>query len=220
MVPSGARRIRDGVTIAPMLTKKDEDAAKKYLRETPIRDLAFGQVTEGRLFPGKYRFMPILGWLADPPKIKNDARTQAMDRRWGGPTRKLILSGALLKMTEGSFVGSLDWSIPVTEVMEPVIFDLLATFGWDLRIWPYDAGWPDDSPEEARGLETLLVKKDRIATLTFPPGPNGNRVMTVHVLKTGRVFPLPPVVSKTDLVSPTTELREKFRKLEAADFTH
>ncbi len=189
-----------------MIKKKDETDAKKYLRETPEEDQAFGWVTEGKLlFPGSYRFMPLIAWIVDPPR---EAPTL---------TRKLLISGALLKMVEGVFAGMLDWSLPITERLEPTILDVLATFGWDHRVWPDDAGWPEGTDEE-EGMLGLMAKRKLDATMTFPPGPEGNRVMTVHVLKISSPFPLPPVFVETDRIPAPSELRDRFRTLTAATF--
>ncbi len=203
-----------------MITKQQEQAAKTYLRETPQQEQALGWVTSGKFFPGKFRFMPILGWVADPPPEDSSPMARAMREKFGPLQfpKRLILSGALLKMVGGASVGLLDWSIPVTERMEETVFSLLATFGWDLRVWPNNDGWPDAAQAERIGLRELLMKKKLNATMTFPPSANGNRVMTVHVLKVSKPFPLPPIIEEADRVVPSPELGLRFRSLTTSDF--
>jgi len=212
-----------------MITKQDEIDAKKYLRETPEEDQAFGWVSDGKLMRGgAFRFMPLLAWIVDPPKVES-AESRIADPELAkidavvNPhqtriiTRKLAVSGALLKMAEDVSVGMLDWALPITENMVPRIADVLATFGWDQRVWPDDAGWPDETPDR-EGFIGLMMKRRLNATLTFPPGPNGNRVMTVNVLKVSSPFPLPPVLVEEDRVIASPELVEKFRSLTAGLF--
>ena len=191
-----------------MLNKKIDAEIKRYLQVTPEEERSYGWVREGKIMPGWFRFMPILGWIADPPE----------DAPPGAP-KKVLFSGALLGVLNDNFVGSLDWSIPLVPRTEDIILQMLAAFGWDKRIWPDDEGWPDGSPEERDGMYRMMDKKQLGATMTFPPGPKGNDVILINVLKVSSPFPLPPCLRDAERVAPSPELIERFRELcDAAGF--
>jgi len=181
-----------------MLTKKILTATKHYLSKTPEENRAYGLVTDGKINPGTFRFMPVLAWLRKKPERS-----------------RIVLSGFLLRMTEGAFVGGLDWSIPLNPETENDAANLLSSFGWDNRVWPSDPGWPDDLPDEEHTLHGMLKKKGILETLTFPPKESGNRVMTLHVLKVSNPFPLPILVADEDRQEVAPEMLSKLRELVA-----
>jgi hypothetical protein len=179
-----------------MLSKKPEKAAKEYARKTPPEDRALARVVSGdQVRPGPYNVLPILGSLH---KGKNTAFVH--------------LSTFLLRIADDEHVGVMNWVLPFNIRTEKSIVRLLASLGWDGRVWPADEGWPGDT-KEARGLRELLRGQNLLSTLTFPPdGENGNRVMRLDVLRTSGEFPLSPEFGEGG-IPPQSGMLDKLREL-------
>lgn len=185
-----------------MLTDKQEKQLKRYLRETPPEDVAYGWVTEiNRQFsPGMYRILPLLARLA---ALQNEE--QKPDH--------LIVYGSVLKVYDTDHLGDVSWKVPLTPRMIPEALRLLAALGWNGKVWPRDGGWPDQ-PNEIRGLQRLLREIGLTNTLSFPPDAKlGNRVLRFMMPKRNALFPLPINLSEEDVVEVTPELEEEFRRL-------
>jgi hypothetical protein len=182
-----------------VLTKKAETAIKAYVKNTDPRDLAYGRVIGGYAdaHAGPFRLLPVLGHL----------------RLEFGVTI-LALSTILLRTFDDKHMGTLGWNLPVNERTEKRVCGLLTSFGWDGRIWPFDAGWPDGLTEET-GLRVLLKDARILGTFVFPPEPQGNRVLRVEVQKLSNDFPLSPEIPPEDYIEPTEAQLEKFRQLVA-----
>lgn len=178
-----------------MLTKKAERAAKEYARTTPAGDLCVAKVTSGdSVRPGPYLLLPILG---------SAHKTQA--------GRFVLLNTFLLRLSDERHVGVLNWLLPFNERTEAAIVKLLASLGWDGRVWPNDSGWPGTDTQEGVGLRTVLDGQGLLATLTFPPdAKNGNATLRQDILRTSANFPLSPHV---DAKEPAPELTPKLRAL-------
>jgi hypothetical protein len=181
-----------------MLTKRAEKAAKDYARKTPREDLCLAKVTSGdAVKPGPHNVLPVLCSMH---------KTQA-----GGIY--LLLTSFLLRIADESNVGTLHWMLPWNERTETVVSTLLASFGWDGRVWPEESGWPGEGTQEAKGLKELLRGANLHATLTFPPDANdGNAVLRQDVLRTSADFPLSPEV-EGGAKPASPEMIEKLRKL-------
>jgi hypothetical protein len=182
-----------------MLTKKAERASKEYVRNTRREDLCLARVTSGdQVRPGPYNLLPVLG---------------AMHK--GKVCSFVLITSFLLRISDEAHVGVMNWALPFTERTEDQIATLLASFGWDGRVWPEEPGWPGDDSKEATGLRALLKGQKLLATLTFPPDPdNGNAVLRQEILRTSADFPLSPVV-EDGAKKATPEMLEKLRKLAA-----
>lgn len=182
-----------------MLTKKQEKTLKEYERLTPRENLAYGSLTSSNPKPGTYRFMPLLGHISV----------------YSGQTY-LIIQGILLLTYQDKHAGTISWTIPLNKGTKEEGLALLAALGWDGRVWPDDAGWPDGDQHEATGLERLLYESYIDASLVFPPHPErGSRVIRVLVSKSNGRFPMPIQLEEEDLVAVTPELRSRFDVLVA-----
>jgi len=181
-----------------MLTKKAEKAAKEYSRKTRREDLCLARVTSGdQVRPGPYNLLPVLGSMH---KGKHD-------------NSFVLITSFLLRISDEAHIGVMNWALPFNERTEKTIATLLASFGWDGRVWPEETGWPGDETKEAAGLRALLKGQKLAATLTFPPDPdNGNAVLRQEILRTSADFPLSPEVTNGSKEA-TPEMIEKLRKL-------
>lgn len=181
-----------------MLTKKAEAALKQYVKSTDPRDLARGRIigADPDAHPGPFRLLPVLGWLRPQEKYLF-----------------LALSTIMLRVYDDRHMGTLGWSIPITERTERKVCGLLTSFGWDGRIWPQDPGWPDDAPTELAGLQPLLRDARLISTFVFPPEVQGSRVLRVDVSKISTDFPLPYECPSADYEEPTEQQWDKFKAL-------
>lgn len=179
-----------------MLSKKAEKAAKEYARKTPPEDRALARVVSGdEVRPGPYNVLPVLGSMHK-----------------GKATTFIHLSTFLLRISDDAHVGVMNWVMPFNPRTEMTVVRLLASLGWDGRVWPAEEGWPGDS-KEATGLRTLLANQNLTSTLTFPPdGDNGNRVVRQEILRTSADFPLSPEFEGPG-VPPTAGMLDKLRKL-------
>jgi hypothetical protein len=174
-----------------MITKKIEKAIKDYQRNTPESDRAYGTVIGKAVMQASiYRLLPLLGYIIQG---------------------KLFIQGILLKSYVDEHSGSMDWAIPLNERTMGDALTVLASLGWDGRVWPRDKGWPDGDPKEAKGLRVLMERIGLTASLVFPPhNEKGSRVLRIHVLKTGGTpFPLPPYVDDADKVAPTQAMIDR-----------
>lgn len=178
-----------------MLTKKAERAAKEYVKRTPREDLATAKVVGGdAVKPGPYNILPIMCSL-----------------HRGKQTSFVHIACFLLRVTDDEHVGVMNWVLPFNPRTETQVANLLASLGWDGRVWPDEPGWPEG--KEAAGLKALLAGSNIQATLTFPPdAENGNAMLRQWVLRTSADFPLPPEVEGGGKEA-TPEQMEKLRKL-------
>lgn len=183
-----------------MLTNAQEKALREYVRQTPPSDVARGMMLTDGAKPGPYRLLPLMGYIGKR-----------------GETPYLIVQGLLLRTFDDRQVGMLSWTIPLTDATQPAALDLLVGLGWDGRLWPNDAGWPDGDPREAEGLRKLLRECRLDASLVFPPV-EGLGCRTIRVLvakKGGEPFPMPPALSEEDRVEVGPGLADKFAALVA-----
>lgn len=182
-----------------MLTKKQEKALKDYVRTTPPENQAHGMLTAPNTKPNVYRFLPLLSHFS-PFRGK----------------LYLILQGILMLPLQDKHAGMMSWTIPVNDATKADVLALLAALGWDGRVWPNDAGWPDEDRYEASGLERLLYESYIDASMVFPPHPErGSRVLRVLVSKPSGRFPLPIQLEDEDRVAVTPELQSRFEVLVA-----
>lgn len=179
-----------------MITKAQEQKLKAYAR-TPKEDQAsLFAINVQRA--GMFWFMPIMGWIEprDGPAL-------------------LLISGSLLRIADQSYGGSGSWRIPVTANNREAILTLLASLGWNGRIWPDDGGWPSGFPEE-EGLRMLVTRVPLSATFSFAPEPQkGTRVLKVLVPKTNGHMLLPPEVAKEDQEPVTEAMRARYDQVAA-----
>lgn len=180
-----------------MLTKKAEKAAKEYARKTKREDLCVAKVTSGdQVRPGPYNLLPI---VCSVHKAKNGSF--------------VLLTSFLLRISDEAHVGVMNWMLPFNERTETTVANLLASLGWDGRVWPEESGWPGDDTKEATGLRTLLKGQNLHSTLTFPPDPkNGNAILRQEVLRASADFPLSPDIEDGARVA-TLEMIERLRKM-------
>ena len=183
-----------------MLTKAQEKTLKEYVRQTPAERVARGMVLSEVSRPGLHRLLPLMGYVGV---------------RAGKPY--LLIQGLLLRIVEDKQVGMLSWTIPILPETKVAAVNVLASMGWDGRLWPNDAGWPDEEPQEAKGLQKLLHECRLAASMVFPPVPGaGSRTIRVLVAKgNGTPFPLPPELQADDLIQATPELMGRFEALVA-----
>lgn len=152
-----------------------EKAEKQYMKETPEVDRAMG-AGAGEYALGPHRFLPAVAW------VRGEC---------------LVIIGFLLRMQENKTVGSLAWSLPYTPNTAYVLGDLMATLGWNGRVWPPEPGkeegvWPTDE-DEVRGLRYLMAGRNIQRTFTFPTTEEGNVVLTINMQRRAKVdFPLDP----------------------------
>lgn len=157
-----------------MLTKAQEARHRAYLKETTEEDRWLVQVSDCPASAGVFWLLPIFGWFEMTPQIKAGA---------------CLLSGKLLRIADLNPVGTATWVIPLSEGNRPKLLAVLAALGWDARIWPFERGWPDDTPE-AEWLQSILSKSHVTNTLVFPPHPErGYRCIRVCLPKTSGQFP-------------------------------
>lgn len=182
-----------------MITKKAEAAIKQYVKTTDPRDVCHAQVVgyERKAQLGPFRLMPVIGY----PRTEHGVSI-------------IALSCIMLRVYDDRHMGTLGWNLPFNERTERTICGLLTSLGWDGRVWPFDAGWPDDTPE-ATGLHVLLIDSQVNATLVFPPEERGSRVLRVEVQKLSGDFALAPVVPAEDYIEPTEENLAKLRQIVA-----
>lgn len=177
-----------------MITKQQEADLKKYLKATPEIDrcmvYARGLKTTALLW-----FLPIAGWI-EPLEV---------------PT--LVLSGALLKISDQSHFGSGSWHLPLTPHNGDQPLIVLTSLGWTGKLWPDEDGWPTGYPEEP-GLRRLISRVPILNTFSFQPHPErGNSVLKILASKSNGVFPVPPQISPEDQVPPTDEQRATFERV-------
>ena len=180
-----------------MLSHRTIKALRQYANTTDPRDVARARIVEYRsdARPGPYKLLPVIGWI-----------------RAEGEGRSLVLSCIMLRQYDDRHMGTLGWTIPINIRTGAQVLRLLAALGWDGRIWPDDAGWPDDVPER-EGLKTMLRDARLSCTMVFPPDLTGTRVLRVNILTCSTDFPLEPLVPAQDVVGVTQELRAKFRDI-------
>lgn len=183
-----------------MLTKKQEKALREYVRVTPPEEVAWGMGSTDLIQAGPYRFLPLVGSVR---KTKSGVA--------------LVLGGLLLKVYAQKNEGLLNWKIPLTEGTIGSALELLAALGWDGRVWPSEAGWPDSDPWETKGLQRMLGELGLRNTMVFPPvAGKGTRALRVLVGKGGmNLFPLPPTVEAEDRLPVPPEWEAKLRFLAA-----
>lgn len=164
-----------------MLTKAMLAAEKAYRAASKPEDLCLAMAHGKDVVPGTCRFLPSLAW------------TQR---------GAVVLAGFLLRLQEDKMVGTLAWTMPWTETNALHIATLIDRLGWDGRLFPHDAdsekpgeeGWPVDE-EEVRGLRYMMAGRKIQATLTFPPQAEGNRILTIDILRRADVeFAMSPNV--------------------------
>lgn len=138
---------------------KDE---KRYVREVPVEERAFCVLAAEKPTPEVYRFLPAMCWP------QNGA---------------INLAGFVLTHISLAAKAALVWTIPWKERNQVRLVRLLTHLGWDGRVWPGSEGWPDNSPEEKEGLQNLMRRQKVEATLTFPPGAEGNSTIDLPVIR-------------------------------------
>lgn len=185
-----------------MLTEKQKKALKRYERETPIRDTAFGVVTEVTkpLSAGLYRLLPLAGGI----RVNKDGDI------------KLVISGTVLRAFEAKNVGILNWGIPMTPANIPKAVQVMAALGWDGKVWPLDGGWPHptDNEDEAKGLEFIMRDLKLAQVFTFPPDAvRGSRVLKFVLGHTVDFFPMPLTLSPEDIVEVPATYEARLRAL-------
>lgn len=182
-----------------MLSKKADAAIRSYVKNSDKRDIAYAKVigSAPEAHPGPCRILPVIGWI----RVEH-----------GHPF--LTLSCIMLKVLDDRHLGTLSWNIPLNPRTERTAATLLASLGWDGRVWPQDRGWPDGLAEET-GLHTLLNDAQIGATMTFPPKAQGSLVLRVEVAKMSNDFPLNPEVPAEDRREPTDELVDRLHQLTA-----
>lgn len=179
-----------------MITKKQEKALREYVRVTPPEDVAWGMGSTDVLKAGPYRLLPLVGTVR---RTKSGAA--------------LVVQGLLLKVYADKNEGLLNWKIPLSEGTLGSALELLAALGWDGRVWPSEAGWPDSDPWEAKGLHRMLGELGLKGSMVFPPvAGKGTRTLRVLVSKSGmNLFPLPPTVEAEDRLPIPSEWEAKLR---------
>ena len=182
-----------------MLTKKQERRLKDYVRATPKEQLAYAHVTSTeKVRSGLYRFMPLIGCTR--PK-----EGQVY----------LHLSGVLLRPFESKHEGTMSWYAPLSDESLVPLAELLVALGWDGRVWPNDAGWPDGDDREAAGLEQLLKEGHLDASMVFPPDPKkGSKVINVLVGGSDP-FPMPLDLEQGDRALVPSSILDRLQALMA-----
>lgn len=169
-----------------MLTHNQKRSISLYVNRTAKANFAVARATGDKLRTGNYHFLPVVGRV-----MKNETGHSI-----------LFLSGLLFwpHSIGDRTKGGLGWAIPLTRKTLPVAAQLLATLGWDGRLWPTEAGWPDGQPESVRAtIEQMLKEAEIPHTMVFPPTSKGLRLLNVLVAKGGgEVFPLDPEISADD----------------------
>jgi hypothetical protein len=169
--------------------------------EVPVnhRELPVGNVLVEVDEPvrGDFLSIPLLGWVS---------------RRVKEQTPIVMLRLLLIRSTEDPVPrGILEVELPIYEQTELATLACLERYGWDGRVWPLDAGWPDSNEMEAANLRTILESVNLGSTLVFPPGEQGNAAQPVTIGRARGAFLMPPLpVPEGD---PNPEKLAKLREL-------
>jgi len=165
---------------------------REFMRTLTPYEAPTAKVTGGKVRPGTYRSLAVLGWI---------------ERRKSWPVAGI--QTILLRPKEDTHVGAVTIALPITPKTERFVNALLQMYGWDGRAWPHedDKLWPEGTDDEPQ-VTALMAKIGLGATLTFPPHPEmGAPSVPLHVPKSNGFFPYAPV---SEFNSPPVHL-EKLR---------
>lgn len=174
--------------------QKNEEAG---VEEVPVNHLMLpvGKVLSDPV-RGEHLSFPLFGWVA----------ARAKER-----TPLVMLAVILLDLETQETKGTLQIEFPIFTETEATTLSVLTGYGWDGRIWPEEAGWPDEG-DDAEHLRRLLKEAHLKNTFVFPPQPDGGYfTQTVNISRARGPFLMPPLIDSE--TSPDPELLEKFRRL-------
>lgn len=174
-------------SIGRKLRKAEKDQVTEEQQRLPTGKIVSSPVK------GEFTALPVLGWIS---------------LRKSTEIRLVML--AMLLFRDGKICGMFHVELPVYPETERDIISCLQRLGWDGRLWPRDAGWPDESNDE-EGHRVLLESTQLAASMVFPPVGDGHATMNVHVTRARGPFFMSPLSKAEE--DPDQKLVDRFHEL-------
>ncbi len=189
-----------------MKEMKVDKKTREYLNKWGRLEVPTAQVTGGKVSPGTYRCLAVLGFIERRDVVA-------------------ICCVHFLVLQHQAFtpMATLSVAMPVTKNTELLVNSFLHVVGWDGRVWPYDGdgGWPENSPEDADQLRAMLQKIRIGATFAFPADGPGVPLLNLPIVKRSAPYPLAPFEPVADDQPAPIRHIDRFRALcqDASPFT-